>query len=335
MWCWLLRWAIGGATLAGIAAGGLYIYLQQRIPNGEAVECWIPPGSRTRTALGIAASCCQLRFPELFVAIGTVHAFVTRSHTYAGTYRFGPGTRYSHLLQALFSGRQVLRVRVTIPEGLTITQIASLLQQQAGVDSAQFVAAAFSDSLARLRGAPIPSLEGYLMPETYELFWRHPAREVLERLLREQDQRWQERFAARARQRGLSRHETLTLASIIEAESPHSDERRRISGVFWNRLRRGMPLQADPTTAYALGKPGQPLARSELSTTHPYNTYAISGLPPGPINNPSADAIAATLEPEEHEFLYFVLVRDGSRRHLFSRTYREHLRASTLQQRNP
>ncbi|MEN3027404.1 MAG: endolytic transglycosylase MltG [Chlorobiota bacterium] len=333
MWSRVSRWILLGIIVGGVAAAGLAAYLLQHLPVDATVECWVPHGSGVRAALATTASCCRLPLPELFVAVGTAYAIATGSRVYAGTYRFGPETRCGELLRALFSGRQVLRVRVTLPEGLTITQLASLLRREAGVDSARFVALAFSDSLAQLRGIPVPSLEGYLMPDTYELFWRHPAEEVLERLLQTQDRLWQERFAERARSRGLSRHEVLTLASIIEAESPHSDERRRISGVFWNRLRRGMPLQADPTAAYALGKPGQPLKRSELNIPHPYNTYTRLGLPPGPINNPSADAIEAALEPEEHDFLYFVLLRDGSRRHLFSRTYSEHLRAIAAQQR--
>jgi UPF0755 protein len=322
----------GIVGLAGIALAGLgsAVYLWQRIPVQEPIECWIPPGSSARTALHQIAECCHLQHPRLFVAIGVVYGWLSRQPVHAGTYRFETGLRYWELLRAVFSGRQILRVRVTIPEGLTVQQIASLLQRSAGVDSARFVALAFSDSVARRWGIPIASVEGYLMPDTYEFFWRHPADAVLERLLQAQQQLWDHRFAQLAAHRGLSRHEVLTLASIIEAETPHSDERRRVSGVFWNRLRRGMPLQADPTVAYALGKPGQPLSRTELLFPHPYNTYVVPGLPPGPINNPSADAIAAALDPEEHEFLYFVLIPDGSRRHVFSRSYREHQRAIAL-----
>lgn len=300
-------------------------YLWLRTPG--SVEWWIPPGSSTRAALEIAARSSSVRFPQLFVALGLAYARLTGSTVYAGTHQLEGRRRYGELLQALFSGTYVRRVRLTIPEGLTVEQIASLLQRKAGVDSARFVALAFSDSLARRWGIPIASVEGYLMPDTYEFFWRHPAEDVLERLLRAQAQLWERRFRPYAEQRGISRHEALTLASIIEAETPHADERHRISGVFWNRLRRGMPLQADPTTAYALGKPGRPLSRSELRFPHPYNTYTVTGLPPGPINNPGASAIEAALMPEEHDFLYFVLRPDSSRRHVFSRTYREHRRA--------
>ena len=332
----LIRQTLLGFSVAGLLfLGGVGGYLNMRLGGTEPVDCWVSPGSSVRAACEQIAHCCRIRFSTVFVLLGTTYARLTGQPAVAGTYRFGPGMRYWELLRALFSGRQLFRVRVTIPEGLTLRDIAALLWRDAGVDSARFLALAFSDSLARSRGIPIASVEGYLMPDTYELFWRHPAEDVLERLLRAQDRLWQARFAERARQRGLSRHTVLTLASIIEAESPHADERRRISGVFWNRLRRGMPLQADPTTAYALGKPGRPLARSELLIPHPYNTYTIPGLPPGPINNPSANALEAALEPEEHDFLYFVLRRDGSRRHLFSRTYAEHRRARSAQHASP
>ncbi len=329
----LSRFGLAAAGALLTLAVTLAAYFGQRLPLEDPVECWIPPGSTVREALTRAASACRLRMPLLFTTAGTLYARITGARAYAGTYRFGPSQRYWHLLRALFSGRQVWRVRVTIPEGLTVVQIASLLQREVGVDSARLVALAFSDSLATARGIPIASLEGYLMPDTYEFFWRHPAEAVLEHLLQMQDRLWQRRFAAQAQQSGLSRHEVLTLASIIEAETPHADERARISGVFWNRLRRNMPLQADPTVAYALSKPGQPVSRSELRFAHPYNTYTTLGLPPGPINNPGADAIAAALQPEEHDFLYFVLLRDGSRRHAFSRTYQEHRRLIAAQSR--
>lgn len=329
----MLRFGLLIGSVLGAIAALLGLYFGQRLPLKEPVECWIPPGSTAREALRRAASSCRLQLPALFTTVGELYVWLTGARVYAGTYRFGPEQRYWQLFRALFSGRQVWRVRVTIPEGLTTLQIASLLKREAGIDSARFVAVAFSDSLAAARSIPIPSVEGYLMPETYEFFWRHPAEAVLDRLLQTQDQLWQQRFAAAAQERGLSRHEVLTLASIIEAETPHSDERARISGVFWNRLRRGMPLQADPTVAYALNKPGQPLSRSELRRAHPYNTYTIPRLPPGPINNPSADAMAAALQPEAHDFLYFILLQDGSRRHAFSRTYQEHLRLIAAQKR--
>ncbi len=325
----LWRWILLGVGALGLLLGGAILYLGQQLE--EPAQCWIPPGSRARAAFEQVARCCRLRFPELFVMFAMAYAQLSQKPVLAGTHRFDSTMCYWELLQALFSGQRLARVRVTIPEGLTLRQIASLLQRDAGVDSARFLAFAFSDSFASRWGIPIASLEGYLMPNTYELFWNHPAEDVLERLLRAQNRLWEERFAERARQRGLSRHEILTLASIIEAESPHPDERRRISGVFWNRLRHGMPLQADPTTAYALGKPGKPLSRAELQTAHPYNTYTTPGLPPGPINNPGPDAIEAALEPEDHDFLYFVLRRDGSQRHIFSRTYREHRRAIAAQ----
>jgi len=127
---------------------------------------------------------------------------------------------------------------------------------------------------------------------------------------------------ARAAARGLGVHQLLTLASIIERESVAREEMRVISGVFWNRLRRDMPLQADPTVQYALAKERRTLTRADLAVDHPYNTYVHRGLPPGPIASPGLDAIAAALDPAPVKYLYFVAV--DNRRHHFSATVEEH-----------
>ncbi len=329
-----LRWILlGGAAAIALSAGALLYYLSRPLPLPEPVECWVAPGSSISQAVRTTAHCCRADAPELLVLLARVYATLSGAQLYAGPYRFGPEHRHWQLLYALFSGKQVARVWVTIPEGLTLWQIASLLAQRAGVDSAEFVRWAHTPALLQEFGISAASAEGYLFPSTYELFWRHRAEDVVRRLLRAQQRLWAARFDSLARQRGLSRHEVLTLASIIEAETPHPDERRRVSGVFYNRLRRGLPLQADPTVAYALGKSGTLLSRQDLRVEHPYNTYRVRGLPPGPINNPGADAISAALEPEEHDYLYFVLRRDGSRRHIFSRSYKEHLQAIASQQR--
>src|SRR5581483_5374457 len=148
---------------------------------------------------------------------------------------------------------------------------------------------------------------------------------MLERMVQRMEVKLTPELRARAEARGLSVHQLLTLASIVEREAVVREERRLIAAVFWNRLKLGMPLQADPTVQYAAGKERQALTRADLHHDHPYNTYQRPGLPPGPIASPGLDAIEATLDPAPVAYLYFV--KKDDKHHHFSTTLAEHLAA--------
>ncbi len=167
-----------------------------------------------------------------------------------------------------------------------------------------------------------PSLEGYLFPDTYQFVRGMTTEEILTRMVQRFRAKLGPDVAARAQARGLSVHQLLTLASIIEREAVARDELRTISGVFWNRLKLNMPLQADPTVQYATGKERRALTRADLGIEHPYNTYRSPGLPPGPIASPGLAAIEAALDPAPVKYLYFVAMDDH--RHYFSSTLGEH-----------
>jgi UPF0755 protein len=243
----------------------------------------------------------------------------------AGQYSFQLGTSVPTLLRALARGMSGLNV-VTIPEGLTTTEVSLLLSNHLGVPVAEFDSLshdrAFLDSL----GIAAPSIEGYLAPDSYEFLpgtspevaFRTMARRTIEILLR----------SAAGRDSlplGLSLHQVLTLASIVEAEAGVDHERPRIARVYLNRLETGMRLQADPTVGYAIqGRPRSRLLFRDLRVDSPFNTYLYRGLPPGPICNPGRASIAGVIDPLPGvNDLYFVA--DGTGRHLFSRTYEEHL----------
>ena len=243
----------------------------------------------------------------------------------AGQYSFQLGTSVPALLRALARGMSGLNV-VTIPEGLTTTEVSLLLSNHLGVPASEFDSLshdrAFLDSL----GIAAPSIEGYLAPDSYEFLpgtspevaFRTMARRTLEILLR----------SAAGRDSlplGLSLHQLLTLASIVEAEAQVDVERPRIASVYLNRLAMGMRLQADPTVGYALGTgPRTRLSLRQLRVASPFNTYLFEGLPPGPICNPGRASIAGVIDPLPGlRELYFVA--DGKGRHMFSQTYAEHL----------
>jgi UPF0755 protein len=158
-------------------------------------------------------------------------------------------------------------------------------------------------------------------PETYLTYWTISPKEFLAKVLREFDRAIPDSFYVRANKMGYSMDEILTLASIVEWEAKLPEEKARISGLYWNRLERGMRLQADPTVLYALGERRR-LLFEDYQFEHPYNTYLRKGLPPGPITNPSYSTIEATLFPEDHDYLYMVANPEGG--HTFTKTFREH-----------
>jgi UPF0755 protein len=173
------------------------------------------------------------------------------------------------------------------------------------------------------------SVEGFLFPETYQIPVGSSGRDLVRIMTRGFLQAWKPEWDSRLEALGMTRQQAVTLASIVEGEARVDDEREVISGAYHNRLRIGMALQADPTVQYAIelktGRPKQRLFEKDYLTPSPYNTYLHPGLPPGPINSPGLRSIEATLNPAKVPFLYFVAGADG--RHIFSRTYDEHLRA--------
>jgi UPF0755 protein len=243
----------------------------------------------------------------------------------AGEFILPRGLTPLELVRFLSNAKPVLH-RVTVPEGLTMTQIAELLTKAGWADAAVFLQLCRDKAFIRSLGLEADSLEGYLVPETYSLVrGETDERRIISTMARRFLAVWQELGAEAADDRGLSRHQLVTLASIVEKETGSAGERSLISGVFRNRLRAGMRLQSDPTTIYGIKDFNGNLTKADLLAATPYNTYAISGLPAGPICNPGKAALEAALRPAETQHLYFVAKNDGS--HHFSRTLAEHNRA--------
>jgi len=174
-------------------------------------------------------------------------------------------------------------------------------------------------------GVNAPTLEGYLFPNTYNLYWGMKEEEIAKLMVDELFMIITPDLRARAKEIGLSLHQALTLASLIEKETGAAQERPLISAVFHRRLKMGMPLQCDPTVVYILSPLNRPLTKSDLKVKSPCNTYLHPGLPPGPICNPGLASIKAALWPAQTDYLYFIAQGDGS--HIFSRTNREHINA--------
>lgn len=242
---------------------------------------------------------------------------------YAGSYKFEKIHTNSDVIRALVHGIQNNMVRVTYPEGLNIKEIAKITEERLGTPANDFIRLAYSDSLLKARGINAKSVEGYLMPATYVFFWEQSAASVIDKLLDEHEEVWNNQFKKRCESTNKTKQEVLTLASIVESETPVAEERSRVAGVYSNRLKKGMKLEADPTVQYAIGDKRK-LSYDDLTADNPYNTYRYKGLPPGPINNPSKSSIDAALSPESHNYIFFVAVGNGSGRHNFSATFSQH-----------
>ena len=240
----------------------------------------------------------------------------------AGEYRFETGVSFSGVLEKILKGEVVLR-RVTVPEGLTVLQTAQLLEQNGVFEQEEFITISSDrDFVYELLGERLESLEGYLYPDTYT----YPKSVLPKEFISSMVARYKSVMAAMdLSNSGLDEHELITLASIIEKETGAAQERPTISAVLHNRLKRGMRLEADPTVIYGMGeKYTGNITKVDLETPTPYNTYIISGLPPGPIASPGLGSITAALMPSGSDFLYFVAKGDGT--HEFSKTYKEHIK---------
>jgi UPF0755 protein len=245
------------------------------------------------------------------------------SNIKVGKYRFESGVSNMGILEALVRGRGVL-IPVTITEGLRAQTQAGVFARELGIDSARYARLAFDGTFARELGIDQPSLEGYLLPQTYGFTWQQDEEAILRTQVREFKRMFNDSLKARAAAIGMSVNEVVTLASIVEGEVIFDEERPIVAGVYHNRLRRGMRLQADPTIQYIIPDGPRRLLYEDLETESPYNTYRNKGLPPGPVGNPGVRSILATLYPQQHNYLYFVA--NGRGGHWFSRTFEEHAR---------
>ena len=238
-----------------------------------------------------------------------------------GTYHLSGAMSIPQIIDHLRSGK-VITHQLVVPEGLTVAEI-SKLWEKGGFGTA----AAFNETASNAKWRSDykiegKTLEGYLFPNTYQFLDGAPAAVIIQTMLDEFERRWTPEMSEEAKVIGFSKHEIVTLASIIEAEARIPEERPLISSVFHNRLRRGWKLQADPTALYGLGNPDRPPTAADLRIDTPYNTYLYKGLPPGPICNPGIASILAALRPVSADYMYFVAIGNG--KHHFSRTLREH-----------
>jgi len=265
-----------------------------------------------------------IKYPSLFISL--FYMYYSPRQLKAGEYQIEPGECLKSILIKMISGRVKLHP-ITIPEGLTALEVASLLSFL-GKNGDSFVEALSKTWLIADLDPEAKDLEGYLFPETYFFPRGITPLEAYKVMTDEFRKNFPPAWQARAREIGFTLREIVILASLIEKETGLSEEKPLVAAVFHNRLKRGMKLDCDPTVLYALEKAGlkkKELLEKDLEFPSPYNTYLHPGLPPGPICNPGRESLQAALFPARVNFLYFVSRGDGS--HHFSSNYQEHLRA--------
>src|SRR6266852_1441026 len=312
-------------VLVIFAAGYLYMALYQPYqgyPSG-GVYVDIPHGVPQRTIARLLAENGVVRSRIAFEALCRSRK---RRKLVAGEYFFDHPLTSFEVFAALANGRVFIK-ELVVPEGFTMFDIADLAANEGFLSRDEFLSAARDPALVRDIAPEAPSLEGFLFPATYE-FPRHIAgKDVTAAMVKRFRQVW---IALPPTEPPVERHtvqDVVTLASLVERETPRPEERPHVAGVFANRLRIGQPLQCDPTVAYALTLAGAyagKLGGGDLRFASPYNTYHNRGLPPGPIANPGEASLRAALAPSQTDYMYFVANDHGG--HFFSKTLTEHNR---------
>lgn len=323
---WIGLFVLLGLALVG-AAGVYYLAFAPnttsydgergiKVPRGASFEAVLD----SLEARDIVASRSTLAF------FGRVTGW--QDQVKAGYFTFESGTSNYDLLSTIRRGLQS-PVHLTIPPGSRPEVVAAVAGSVMEFEADAFLTALRDTSLAAELDTDVAHLFGYMLPETYFFYWLTDARTVVSKIKEQFDNFYQAEIATQADTIGLSKPEIVTMASIVEWETGIGDEKPTVAGVYLNRLRRGMPLQADPTVQFAvLEQEGRKrrLLYADYGIAHPYNTYQFRGLPPGPITNPSSSSIRAVARAEDHEYYYFVATGDGG--HTFSRTLSEHNRAA-------
>jgi UPF0755 protein len=310
--------ALGGIALT--FAVYIAVQLLSPLPVGsKTIEVQIPKGATFRQAVEIFSQEGVIRDKNFFILAGRITGLDRRIR--AGYYQIYRPMDALDLLRVLRDG-QIIEFAVTVIEGDSLQEIAGKLSEKGIVTRETFLALASDAKFLYTFDIDSPSAEGYLFPDTYRIPKGMEPRETVAMMINNLRGKLTFEMMERIEELGFSENEILTLASIIEKEAVTDDERAVISAVYHNRLKKRIPLQADPTAIYGIKGSKEKILLSDLKRKTPYNTYVVRGLPPGPIASPGIKSIMAALYPADVPYIYFVSNNDGT--HTFSVTLAEH-----------
>ena len=244
----------------------------------------------------------------------------------AGKFKLREGMTNNELVNLLRLSANQTPVKITFTSQTQLTELAALIDQKLEADSAAFMALIQSRESEEKWGINDTTWYAHFIPNTYEFFWNTSALEFMERMQKERSNFWNADRLKKAKDKGLSTLEAVTLASIVQAETRKRDEMPKVAGLYLNRLETGMKLQADPTVKFAVGDPSlRRIYYKHLEVESPYNTYKNKGLPPGPISMPATTAVDAVLNAKNHNYIYMCARPDYSGYHNFAASYQQHL----------
>ncbi|HPM18420.1 MAG TPA: endolytic transglycosylase MltG [Bacteroidales bacterium] len=327
-----MRIYILAAILPAVILSGLFCYLVFGVtirPAGSGSQViYLPEESTFEQVMDSLKT--NLRIDNLKVLQWVAEKKNYRSHIKPGRYVIEKGMSCNELINNLRSGKQT-PVLVTFSNIKTIYDLAGRVGGKIEADSARIVTFLSDTENYRSDGFVRENIISVFLPDTYEFFWNTGPGEFYSRMLREYKKFWNAERIRKADEKKLTPLEVSVLASIVDQETSMPDEKPVIAGVYLNRLKRGIPLQADPTIKFVINDPKMSrILRRHLSINSPYNTYKYKGLPPGPISCPAKDGIEAVLNADNHDYLYFVARSDFSGYHVFSRTLSEHNRYAAM-----
>jgi len=301
------------------------------IPADGGTTLYIPSGSTYSQILDTIQSDLKIKKPELLDWLAKKKKYPLSIQP--GKYIIKESISINELVNILRSGRQS-PVKVTFNNMRTLNQIARKFGRQLEVDSVQIMDFLADESNYATDGFKKENIISVFIPDTYEFYWNTDAKGVYQRMLKEYKRFWNVERETKAKEKGLSKTEVSILASIIDDEVTKKDDKPKIAGVYLNRLKRGIPLQACPTIKFAMNDfTITRVLKVHLDTDSPYNTYKYRGFPPGPIGCPSVEGLDAVMNAEKHDYLYFAAKADFSGYHNFSRTLSEHNRYAAEYQR--
>lgn len=314
--------------LAATSAIALLTFLYYGKGDGQTKDVLIPRGSSINEVAAILEHEGVIRYSKAFAFL--LRATKGHARVRAGEFQFRYSMRIIDALRVLYDSEPIVH-QITVPEGWTARQIARILSSHRLVDEIRFLKLALSKEGAMQFKTDGPTVEGFLFPDTYTFSRIDGEERIIERMVGRFFQKFGSEYKIEIVNSGFTLGQIVTLASIVEKETGSEGEREIISSVFHNRLRKRMRLQSDPTTIYGISNFDGNLKKTDLKAHSPYNTYTISGLPPGPIASPGLRSLVAALRPADTEFLYFVSNNKGG--HIFTKTYAEHVRNVNTHQR--
>lgn len=329
-----ILYILSGSAIV-IVAGLIFLFrmifgisIHSEIPNKSII---IPTGASFEQVLDSIGTNLHIKNRSLFVWVAERKKYP--SLVKPGRYLVDQDFSFNSFINMLRSGRQS-PVRITFQNIRTLNQLAGKIGKQIEADSAGIMNFLLNESNYAADGFKKESVIAVFIPNTYEIYRNTDARDLYKRMLREYKVFWNDQRLAKAKEKGLDPVEVAILASIIDDEVVKPEEKPRIAGVYLNRLKRGMPLQACPTIKFALNDfTITRVLYKYLQVDSPYNTYKYTGFPPGPIGCPSIEGLEAVLDAEDHDFLYFAAKADFSGYHNFSRTLAEHNHFAAIYQK--